>query len=64
MPVIVVKARKGVLMTGEQKRVLIEGVAEAFARAAGDDGYKERTTVIIEETPDENWGSMGKPFGS
>lgn len=51
-------------MTGEQKRVLIEGVAEAFARAAGEDGYKERTTVIIEETPDENWGSMGKPFGS
>jgi 4-oxalocrotonate tautomerase family enzyme len=64
MPVIIVKAREGVLKTREQKKVLIEGVAEAFARAVGDESYKERATVIIEEIPSENWGLKGNQFGS
>jgi 4-oxalocrotonate tautomerase family enzyme len=64
MPVIIVKAREGVLNTREQKQTLIEGIAEAFARAAGDETYRERATVIIEETPNDNWGLKGKQFGS
>jgi 4-oxalocrotonate tautomerase family enzyme len=60
MPVIIVKARKGVLKTKEMKAHLIEELSNAFARTVGNDEYKNRTTVIIEEIPDENWGRAGK----
>jgi len=64
MPVIIIKARQGVLKTGEMKAKLISGVAEAFAQAVGDETYRERATVIIEETPNENWGLKGRSFVS
>lgn len=64
MPVIMVKARKGVLKTKEMKAKLIEELSDAFARTVGDNKYKERTTVIIEEIPDENWGRGGKQVSS
>lgn len=64
MPVIIVKARKGVLDTSEKKAKIIEGMATAFAEAVGDLAYRKRTTVIIEEIPDENWGRGGKQVGS
>lgn len=60
MPVIVVKARKGVIGTKEKKAMLIKELAAAFSRVAGDDVYKKRATVIIEEVPDENWGRQGE----
>ena len=60
MPVIIVKARKDVLKTKEMKAQLIEELSNAFARTVGDNKYKNRTTVIIEEIPDENWGRAGK----
>jgi 4-oxalocrotonate tautomerase family enzyme len=60
MPVIIVKARKKVLKTKEMKAALIEELSEAFSRVVGDDSYKSRATVIIEEVPDENWGRAGK----
>jgi 4-oxalocrotonate tautomerase family enzyme len=63
MPVIIVKARKGVLSTSEQKSKLIEGMATAFAEAVGDPVYRKRATVIIEEVPDENWGRGGIQIG-
>lgn len=62
MPVIVIKAREGVIKTNEQKKALIEGVAEVFARAAGDESYRERVTVILEEIPGENWGLKGRQY--
>ena len=64
MPVIIVKARKGVLDTAEKKAKAIEGMAAAFAEAAGDPAYRERATVIIEEVADENWGRKGKQVGA
>jgi 4-oxalocrotonate tautomerase family enzyme len=64
MPVIIVKARKGVLDTLEKKAKVIEGMASAFAEAVGDSAYRGRATVIIEEVPDENWGRSGKQVGS
>lgn len=64
MPVIMVKTRKGVLKTKEMKAQLIEELSEAFARTVGDNSYKERTTLIIEEIPDENWGRSGKQVTS
>ena len=67
MPVIIVKARKGVLKGRKKKGVLIDDLASAFAKAAGDAKYKHRVTVVIEEVPDENWGRAGKqvqPDGS
>lgn len=64
MPVIIVKARKGVLNTSEKKAKAIEGMAAAFAEAVGDPAYRERATVIIEEVPDDNWGRGGRQVGS
>lgn len=64
MPVIIVKARAGVLDTPEKKAKAIEGMAAAFAEAVGDSVYRQRTTVIIEEVPSENWGRGGKQVGS
>ena len=64
MPVIMVKARKGVLKTKEMKAQLIEELTNAFARTVGDNKYKDRATVIIEEIPDENWGRSGKQVAS
>lgn len=63
MPVIIVKARAGVLDTPEKKAKAIEGMAAAFAEAASDPAYRQRTTVIIEEVPSENWGRGGKQVG-
>lgn len=67
MPVIIVKARKGVLKGRKKKGALIEDLATAFAKAAGDPKYKQRVTVVLEEVPNENWGRAGrqvKPDGS
>jgi phenylpyruvate tautomerase PptA (4-oxalocrotonate tautomerase family) len=47
--------------------LLIDDIASAFAKAAGDAKYKQRVTVVIEEVPNENWGRAGKqvqPDGS
>ncbi len=60
MPVIIVKARQGVLPSAQAKSQLIEELAAAFARAVGDESYKDNATVIIEEYPDQNWGRRGK----
>ena len=63
MPVIIIKARQGVLSSAKAKAQLIEEMAAAFARAAGDESYKDNATVIIEEYPDQNWGRRGKQVG-
>ena len=63
MPVIIVKARQGVLPSNQAKAKLIEEIAQAFARAVGDEAYKSRATVIIEEYPDQNWGRGGQQVG-
>jgi 4-oxalocrotonate tautomerase family enzyme len=63
MPVIIVKARQGVLREGQAKAQLIQDMAAAFARAAGDEAYASRATVIIEEIPDHNWGRGGRQVG-
>lgn len=60
MPVIIVKARRGVLRTKEKKAELIEDLSKAFAKAAGDESYIARVHVIIDEVPNENWGRGGK----
>lgn len=60
MPVIIVKARQGVLPNQQAKAQLIQEMASAFARAVGDEAYQARATVIIEEYPDQNWGRGGK----
>jgi 4-oxalocrotonate tautomerase family enzyme len=60
MPVIIVKARQGVLATSQMKAQVIEEITAAFARVAGDESFKQKTTVIIEEIPDQNWGRAGK----
>ncbi|MFH2058012.1 MAG: tautomerase family protein [Pseudomonadota bacterium] len=64
MPVIIVKARKGVLKTREIKAALIKDMAQCFARAVNDEAYAKRATVIIEEVPDENWGRNGEQIQS
>lgn len=67
MPVIIVKARRGVLKGRKKKGRLIEDLAAAFAEAAGDESYRQRVTVVIEEVPNENWGRAGRqvaPDGS
>ncbi len=67
MPVIIVKAREGVLKDHLVKSQLIEDLATAFTKAAGDESYKKRVTVVIDEIPNENWGRSGqqvKPDGS
>ena len=64
MPVIIVKARKRVLKTKEMKAALIDELSGAFARVVGDDSYKSRATVIIDEVADENWGRAGKQVSS
>ncbi len=60
MPVIIVKARQGVLRDKPTKARLIEEMAQAFARVVGDPAYASRATVLIEEIPDDNWGRGGK----
>jgi len=60
MPVIIVKARQGVLRDKDMKPNLIQEMAQAFARVLGDPAYAARATVLIEELPDENWGRGGK----
>jgi 4-oxalocrotonate tautomerase family enzyme len=60
MPVITVKARQGVLATSQMKAQLIEEITAAFARVVKDESFKQKTTVIIEEIPDQNWGRAGK----
>lgn len=60
MPVIIVKARSGVLKDKEAKANCIQGMAAAFAAAVGDPVYAQRATVIIEEVDDENWGRGGQ----
>ncbi len=60
MPVIIVKARQGVINSKKSKAQLIEGMARAFAEAAGDPAYASRATVILEEVPDDNWGRGGQ----
>jgi 4-oxalocrotonate tautomerase family enzyme len=60
MPVIIVKARQGVIKDKAAKAKLISGMAKAFAEAAGDAAYADRATVILEEVPDENWGRGGE----
>jgi phenylpyruvate tautomerase PptA (4-oxalocrotonate tautomerase family) len=64
MPVITVMARSGVLRDSETKAILIDELSAAFAKAVGDESYKERATVVIMEVPDENWGRAGKQHGS
>lgn len=67
MPVIIVKARRGVLKGRKKKGRLIEDLAAAFAEAAGDESYRQSVTVVIEEVPNENWGRAGRqvtPDGS
>lgn len=60
MPVIIVKARSGVLKGKRIKATLIKEMAKCFANAANDKEYAKRATVIIEEIPDENWGRGGE----
>ncbi len=59
MPVIIVKAREGVIKDKAAKARLISGMAQAFADAAGEGAYAGRATVILEEVPDDNWGRGG-----
>ncbi|MFP5221661.1 MAG: tautomerase family protein [Acidobacteriota bacterium] len=60
MPVIIVKARQGVIKDQAAKAKLISGMAKAFADAAGDPAFAGRATVILEEVPDDNWGRGGE----
>ena len=60
MPVIIVKARQGVIKGRAKKAQMIEEMAAAFARVIENPGYVERTTVVIEEVPSENWGRGGR----
>lgn len=60
MPVIIVKARQGVIRGKAKKAQMIEEMAATFARVIEDAGYIERTTVVIEEVPSENWGRAGR----
>ena len=60
MPVIIVKAREGVIRGKAKKAEMIEEIAATFARVIGDPAYVERTTVVIEEVPTENWGRAGR----
>lgn len=60
MPVIIVKARRGVLRDKAAKAECIAAMAEAFARAAGDPACARRATVLIEEVEDEDWGRGGR----
>jgi len=60
MPVIIIKARQGVLKDKETKAGLMEKMAQCFAEAVGDEAYEKRATVIIEEVSDENWARGGK----
>ncbi len=60
MPVIIVKARQGVLRASARKARLIKELAATFARVVEDPAYVERTTVVIEEVPSENWGRGGR----
>lgn len=64
MPVIIVKARQGVLRDKETKARLIQEMAETFARVVGREEFEHRATVLIEELPDENWGREGRQVGS
>jgi 4-oxalocrotonate tautomerase family enzyme len=60
MPVIIVKARQGVIKSKAKKAQMIEEMAATFARVIDNPSYVERTTVVIEEVPSENWGRAGK----
>lgn len=60
MPVIIVKVRENVLGNSDKKEEAIRKVSTALAEAIGDHGYVNRTTVIIEEYPNDNWGRSGK----
>jgi 4-oxalocrotonate tautomerase family enzyme len=60
MPVIIVKARQGVIEGKAKKAQMIEEMAATFARVIENPGYVERTTVVIEEVPSENWGRAGR----
>ncbi|MCB2227810.1 MAG: 4-oxalocrotonate tautomerase family protein [Desulfarculaceae bacterium] len=64
MPVIIVKARQGVLRDKQMKARLIEEMAATFARVVGHEEFQHRATVLIEELPDDNWGREGKQVGS
>jgi len=64
MPVIIVKARQGVLRDKQMKARLIQEMAATFARVVGHEKYEHRATVLIEELPDENWGREGRQIGS
>lgn len=60
MPVIIIKARQGVLKDKKTKAGLMQKMAQCFAEAVGDEDFAKRATVIIEEVPDENWARGGK----
>jgi phenylpyruvate tautomerase PptA (4-oxalocrotonate tautomerase family) len=64
MPIITVMMREGILEDSEMKAVLIAELSAAFARAMGDDIYRKRSTVVILEVPDDNWGRAGRQHGS
>ena len=60
MPLIIVRTREGVLSGKEQKKELIEKMSAVMGEVLHDPGYIGRTTVIIEEIPNDNWGRGGK----
>jgi 4-oxalocrotonate tautomerase len=56
MPVVIVKTVVGA--SQEQKERLIERITDAMREVMGKN--PETTHVVIEETPEENWGLGGK----
>lgn len=64
MPLIILKMREGVLKDSNMKQDAIEKVSRALSEAIGDGAYYSKTTVIIEEHPDENWGCSGRTLCS
>jgi 4-oxalocrotonate tautomerase len=56
MPVVIVKTVVG--SSQQQKEQLIERITDAMRDVMGKN--PETTHVIIEESPEENWGLRGK----
>lgn len=62
MPIITVKAIKGVVLTSDaQKRELLQKLTDAFVSVVGEVA-RPYTYCIIEETPLMEWSIAGRPL--
>ena len=60
MPLATIKVIEGVF-TADEKRRMIEKVAEAMESVEGEN-LREKTVVIIEEVKSGDWSIGGKPL--